>query len=404
MSRSKIICILSPPRSGSSLTASIINSLGVHMGAPLNFEEPNERNQKGYWEHLGIQQINNEILSRLGCDFSHAGANWAEPPIFPDNWEMNPQLSDLKERAQDIIHRDFAEYDIWGWKDPRTCFTLPFWKTILPTIEYVILIRNPVDVARSLEKFIDINCSFERGLYMWLLFMDYAFKHTAGQNRILINVESWMHDWEGELDRLARFLGKPDLADNAGIQSEVRKLVDKGLWHHHSSSSALLTVHRLYEQIYGHDGELEQNAFNVDRKTLDLLASVALHSDTNKRQNNSKQWEKQLAQAFDELADLIPRGSNLVLVDDNQIGADAIKECNVKPFMERNGEYRGCPADSGEAIEEFKRLHTAGAEYIAFAWPAFWWMDYFSGFIDHLRLNYRCILQNERMIVFDLQR
>jgi hypothetical protein len=71
--------------------------------------------------------------------------------------------------------------------------------------------------------------------------------------------------------------------------------------------------------------------------------------------------------------------------------------------MERNGEYCGCPADSAEAIEEFRRLHAAGAEYIIFAWPAHWWLEYFQEFHDHLRLNFRCILQNERMIVFDLR-
>ena len=93
-----------------------------------------------------------------------------------------------------------------------------------------------------------------------------------------------------------------------------------------------------------------------------------------------------------------------MLVEDNQIGTDVVKDRSVKPFMERNGEYGVCPDDSSVAIEEFRRLHAAGTEYIAFAWPAHWWLDHFSEFRNHLRLNFRCILQNERMIIFDLQR
>jgi len=403
MPDSKIICILSPPRSGSSLTASIINILGVHMGATSDFEEANVHNQKGFWEHQSIQSINDEILSRLGYDFSHAGVDWTEPPIFPDNWETSPLLTDLRERAQDLIHQDFSEYDVWGWKDPRTCFTLPFWKNILPQIDYVILVRNPVDVARSIEQFIDIGCSFERGLYMWELFLIEALKHTEGGNRILINVESWTKNWKDELSRLAEFLGVPDKADNSKVQNAVNELVDEGLWHQRSSSRALLTVHQLYEQIYSHDKTQKQLSLTVEQETLNYLSSVALQSDLEKKQRDNKQWEKQLNQTIDELADLIPSGSSLILVEDNMIGTDVIIDRNVKPFMELNGEYCGCPADSNEAIKEFKRLHSDGAEYIVFAWPAHWWLDHFTAFHGHLRSNFRCILQHERSIVFDLR-
>jgi hypothetical protein len=220
------------------------------MGTASDFGEPNIHNQKGFWENQNIQAINDEILLRLGYDYSHAGADWTEPPKFPDNWEMDPLLSDLKERALSLINQDFAEHDVWGWKDPRTCLTLPFWKNILPQIDYVILIRNPIDVARSIEQFIDIGCSFERGLYMWELFLNEALKHTDDSNRIFINVESWTKNWKDELGRLAEFLGDPDKADNSNIQNAVSELVDEGLWHQRSSSRALLAVHQLYEQIY----------------------------------------------------------------------------------------------------------------------------------------------------------
>ena len=92
----KIICILSPPRSGSSLTTRIINLLGVHIGTSQNIDKSNKHNQKGFWEHKGIQDINNEVMSRLGYNCLHHGADWTKPPTFPDNWETDSQFSDLR--------------------------------------------------------------------------------------------------------------------------------------------------------------------------------------------------------------------------------------------------------------------------------------------------------------------
>ena len=401
MTTSKIVCILLFSRSGSSLTVRIINILGVHLGAIRDFEESSVHNPKGYWEYQNIQKINDEILSRMGYDYSRAGADWIEPPKFPGNWEMDPQLYDLKERALDLIHQEFAEYDVWGWKDPRTCFTLPFWQSILPRIQYVILIRNPVDVARSIERFLD--CSFERGLYLWLLFLNFAFQNTAGQDNHLVNVEVWTDDWKGELNRLAHFLGSPGLADNVGVQTAVHELVDKSLWHHRTSSRALSTVHRLYEQISAHGGVLEQESYTGLQDALDFLASEAHCSDADKMRREKTRWKQQFTLASNELAEMVPRGSNLVLVDDNQIGSEIIEGRNVIPFLERNGQYWGCPPDGTTATKEFERLRANGADYMAFIWPAHWWLDHFPELNDHLRSGFRCILQNERLIVFDLQ-
>ena len=124
MANSKIVFVLSPPRSGSSLTARILSILGVHLGESRDFEEANVHNAKGFWEHQSIQGINDEILSRLDYDYSHAGADWTESPIFPDNWETNPQLSDLREHAQDFIHRNFSEHDVWEVEGPADLFNL----------------------------------------------------------------------------------------------------------------------------------------------------------------------------------------------------------------------------------------------------------------------------------------
>ena len=38
-----------------------------------------------------------------------------------------------------------------------------------------------------------------------------------------------------------------------------------------------------------------------------------------------------------------------------------------------------------------------------FAWTAFWWLDHYAGLRRHLREHYRSVLENDRVVVFDLQ-
>lgn len=372
------------------------------MGTGQDIDKPGKHNQKGFWEHKGIQEINNEVMSRLGYNCLHHGADWIDPPTFPDNWETDSQFTDLKDRANTLIQQDFSDYAIWGWKDPRTCFTLPFWQSILPEIDYVILIRNPVDVARSLERFICIGCTFERGLYLWSLHLRYAFKYTTGKRRILINVEDWTKDWKKELSQLVDFIGKPALANDTDIQTDIYKHIDKGLWHS-TSSRAVSTVSNMYEQLLAQNVSLESEPTSIFSDNIDTLAAEAQSSDADKALRDKSLWEKQLTQAINMLSKWIPDSSNLILIDDNLIGADSLHRRGVKLFMERDGVYYGCPSDSDEAIEEFKRLHTAGAEYCVFTWSAFWWLEYYPEFQQYLRSRFRCILHDETLVVFDLQ-
>jgi hypothetical protein len=103
------------------------------------------------------------------------------------------------------------------------------------------------------------------------------------------------------------------------------------------------------------------------------------------------------------LAAVIPQGAQFILVEDDQMGRFFPAQAAL-PFLERHGEYWGPPGDEATAIQELERLRRSGAAYIAFAWLAFWWLDYYKGFHDYLRANFRCLLQNERLVIFELRK
>ena len=47
---------------------------------------------------------------------------------------------------------------------------------------------------------------------------------------------------------------------------------------------------------------------------------------------------------------------------------------------------------------------SAGTDFLVFAWPAFWWLDHYSGFSGRLRAAARAVVENDRLVVFDLRR
>ena len=114
-------------------------------------------------------------------------------------------------------------------------------------------------------------------------------------------------------------------------------------------------------------------------------------------------WYHKVRLATQEIMDLIPPGETFILVDEDQWGMDHdFAELHSVPFLEHEGRYWGPPPDGAIAILEFERLRQAGAGFIVVAWPAFWWLEYYAGLHHHLRSRFRCVLENERLVVFDL--
>ena len=114
-------------------------------------------------------------------------------------------------------------------------------------------------------------------------------------------------------------------------------------------------------------------------------------------------WEERLQLASQEIARLIPPEEAYILVDDGQWQGEAIASAPAIPFLEKDGQYWGAPADDATAIQELERLQSKGVQFIVFGWSAFWWFDYYSELERYLRSHCRCVLKNTRLVVYGLQ-
>jgi hypothetical protein len=266
-------------RSGTSPITRILNLLGMALGAEERLMPALEgNNPTGFWEHLYIVQINDELLSRLG-------GSWDVPPELPNGWEQSADLKEVRQRARELLHKDFGEDTFWGWKDPRTCLTLPFWKSMIPHLKYVICIRNPLDVAKSLKVRDDIP--WNRALELWAKYNIAALKNTDGEPRLFALYDNLFTDLERELARLASFSNVETPDSDSELHRSIATFLDDGLRHHGTLDSELLDQNSLdffstglylmlRLPLTSDSGDWDQDKCN---KVLDRIAASYVQSD-----------------------------------------------------------------------------------------------------------------------------
>jgi hypothetical protein len=114
----------------------------------------------------------------------------------------------------------------------------------------------------------------------------------------------------------------------------------------------------------------------------------------------ASEWYGKVARVWADIDRWIAPDQTFVMVDDDELG---VRERRAIPFLERNGEYWGRPTDDGMAVAELERMRRAGAGFVVFVWSTFWWLEHYRGFHQYLLDRYEPVLQNDRVLVFDLR-
>jgi glycosyltransferase involved in cell wall biosynthesis len=153
---------------------------------------------------------------------------------------------------------------------------------------------------------------------------------------------------------------------------------------------------------------VERSLVRYERRSRTLsqflrAAGVPHDPDAWRRRNVYYQWLRRLQRVAGQLRELIPAGATFALVDEGQWGSDPVPGLRAVPFPERDGLYWGPPPDDAAAVGEFERLRRAGAAFLVFGWPAFWWLDHYSRLHEQLTSNFRRVVANDDLVVFDLR-
>ena len=144
------IVVIGMHRSGTRLLADILTRLGVFMGA----------DRQGDSESVTFMRINEAI-------FHQCATFWSEPlpvHIVLAQPEHVDRIAALAREALAAALADYVGASGWspasppeetppfGWKDPRSTFTLPVWRRVFPRLRTIHIVRHGVDVAASLAR------------------------------------------------------------------------------------------------------------------------------------------------------------------------------------------------------------------------------------------------------------
>ena len=227
------------------MLAQLLHASGVYFGAESELMEPSHDNPEGFWEHVGFVSLNDEILR-------HFGGSWDLPPIVPAFEPDHSVFQDFREKARGLIE-GMGPSRHWGWKDPRNCLTLPFWRQLIPDMRVVVIVRHPFEVAASLHA--RNGFSHTLGYHLWHTYNERVLAATASDTILVTDYNSFFYDPETEVARILEHLRIPAPQSH----SELSALVSTGHRHHYATR-----------------GEVARA--NIPASTLELYAAMLARS------------------------------------------------------------------------------------------------------------------------------
>ncbi|MEM9555615.1 MAG: glycosyltransferase [Acidobacteriota bacterium] len=159
-------------RSGTSLSTSFLEAMGLDVGSDLVPGDAN--NRRGYFEDRRFLELNRRIVAEC-CDAEDSGHpdwGWTERESFDAS-----RLASYADEGRQLLEEIGARSRPWGFKDPRSTLLLDFWDQLLDDARYVLVYRHPWDVADSMQRL---------GADVFLRRPDYAPRIWSVYNRHLL--------------------------------------------------------------------------------------------------------------------------------------------------------------------------------------------------------------------------
>ncbi|GGE56081.1 hypothetical protein GCM10011391_38870 [Pullulanibacillus camelliae] len=219
--RTKAIAVLGSGRCGTSMVTKTLNFIGVDIGN--EFIETNENNPKGFYEHKTIVEIQKQINEVM---------RYQRP--YPRGWyNNNKKIAPLKEELRKVTETQFSQSTMWAWKDPRNCECLDLWKDILSQLKmdpyYLIMIRNPIDVANSFKE--AYNDKVDKSLRLWYMRTLVVLMETDKDKRVMFDYNDFLDQSYESLLEVAEVFNIALPEDTDSIKSKLDAFVDPGLRH-----------------------------------------------------------------------------------------------------------------------------------------------------------------------------
>ena len=201
---SKTIIIAGMHRSGTSLCAALVQSMGVDIGT--NLVGPSPSNPMGHFENQEFMELNEDLLKA-------AGGSWCNPPSEQD---IERTFQENLPRIRETIRRNQRSDRPWGWKDPRNSLFLSHYIELVDNPVVIVCLRKLHSTVESLmhrDKFDERAAGNLAQKYYDTILRDMAIIEDRGITCTKVFYESWFMP-------LTRHCQGQDLACAIGVENE----------------------------------------------------------------------------------------------------------------------------------------------------------------------------------------
>lgn len=200
------IFVLGMHRSGTSCLAGSLQQRGLHLGEVY---ESRPHNLKGNRENQEVMDLNNEVLA-------YSDGSWDCPP---SHLRWNRTSADKRDA---ILHELGGQSTgSWGFKDPRTLLTLPFWREYLIEPRLVGTFRNPAQVTRSLRAR-NTRMSVAQCLELWCAYNNRLLELHTQSPFPVVSFDLDEADYRRTVDTIARDLGLTNPVSDEFFERDLR--------------------------------------------------------------------------------------------------------------------------------------------------------------------------------------
>lgn len=211
-------------RSGTSAMARVLSLAGGVL--PSEVINPGPDNPLGFWEPVEMVGLNDAILTSVGSRWDDVFGHRVGPAV----WDRRAEY--IRD-ARAFIASAYAPARAAILKDPRASLLMRFWDEALRTEGrrpvYVIMVRNPLEVAASIVARGD--ASEATCVLSWTAYMLAVERDTRGLDRIFINYDDLLSDWRSVVSRI-----QTTAAISAGpiAEAEIDMFLSVKHRHHHA--------------------------------------------------------------------------------------------------------------------------------------------------------------------------
>lgn len=188
--QSRGVLILGMHRSGTSSLAGCLQERGLFLG---EVSEKNPFNPQGNRENQAVMELNKSVLES-------SGGRWNAPP---ERISWTPGQEHEREAIVAFFSNSGAQ--LWGFKDPRTLLTLPFWEAGIARVLRVGTFRHPATVAKSLAA--RSGMPIDRAFTLWRFYNQKLVEAWETRPFPLVCFDSGPREYLDAIERAASHLG-----------------------------------------------------------------------------------------------------------------------------------------------------------------------------------------------------